>query len=80
MTPQHFSLRDNAMEEPTPWGIFTVDEHHISAKPLQGEWLRVFPQTGRDVNFLRLLAHQEEKYAPMHGCGVLIRAELLFEG
>jgi len=44
---------------------------------LKGKWLRVFPMTGKDVAFLRMLTHREEKFAPAHGVGVLVRESAL---
>lgn len=75
-----FTLRDNLIEEAHPWGIITIHENegvNTSSKPLRGEWVRVFPQTGKDVRFLQMLSHQEEKFAPTHGGGVLVKRELM---
>jgi hypothetical protein len=80
MTTERFSLRDNARAEQNPWGIIKHREAEIdsfSAKPLRGDWVRVFPKTGKDMRFLQMLTHQVEKFAPTHGCGVLIKADLL---
>jgi hypothetical protein len=80
MTSDRFTLRDNARPEKEPWGIISCvegDATIVSSKPLRGEWIRVFPQTGQDVRFLQMLDHHSEKFAPFEGGGVLIKADLL---
>jgi hypothetical protein len=80
MTTERFTLRDNARPEENPWGVIKhreLDVDIFSSKPLRGDWIRVFPQTGKDVRFLAMLEHHIEKFAPTHGCGVLIKSDLL---
>lgn len=78
-----FTLRDNAIEEDQPWGILpdeldeTTGNQSFSYIPLREKWLRVFPGTGKDVSFLRMLTHHVEKFAPAHGTGVLVKASVL---
>jgi len=44
---------------------------------LPGEWFRVFPATGRDVQFLQMLEHRVDKFAPATGGGVLVHPRAL---
>jgi len=39
---------------------------------LPGKYHRVFPVSGKEVMALRMLVHQEEKYAPAEGNGILV--------
>jgi hypothetical protein len=39
---------------------------------LEGKWWRVIPATGKEVMALAMLAHREEKFAPLKGHGALI--------
>jgi len=38
---------------------------------------RVIPETGRDALFLQGLAHQVERWAPVHGDGLLVTIQAL---
>lgn len=76
-----FTLRDNALKEEQPWGVIpdpdTTLTDGYTYKPLKGDWLRVFPRTGKDVAFLAMLEHRVDKFAPSHGHGALVKADLL---
>lgn len=77
-----FTLHLNAQPETTPRAIIKLDtpageDPKYTTDFLSGKWKRVFPQTGKDVAFLRMLSHQADKFAPATGGGVLIRADLL---
>jgi hypothetical protein len=39
---------------------------------LPGRWLRVFPQTPRDVAIIRQFEFHKERFAPAEGHGVLV--------
>lgn len=47
-------------------------EPKFEARPLSGEWIRVFPQNAADVLFLQSLDHRVEKFAPATGIGVIL--------
>ena len=53
------------------------EDPRMSEETLSGEWLRVFPETARDITFLQMLEHQLDKFAPASGIGVLIAARCL---
>lgn len=77
-----FTLNLNALHEPEPMAVHsTTKERNGDPKfevvPLLGKWLRVFPQTARDVSFLRMLEHRVDKFAPASGVGVLISTRSL---
>lgn len=44
---------------------------------LAGDWFRVFPVSARDVQFLQLLEHHLDKFAPATGGGVLVHPRAL---
>ena len=46
-------------------------------RPLPGEWRRVIPQTWGDVFWLQGLDNQNEKYAPAHGDGILVKERII---
>lgn len=77
-----FTLNLNALHEPEPLAIHsTTKERNGDPKfevvPLIGKWLRVFPQTARDVSFLQMLEHRVDKFAPASGVGVLVSTRSL---
>jgi len=67
--------------ENSPWAIHrTLKSGTILdylSKQLSGIWHRVWPIDGREISALRLMAHQEEKFAPTNGNGILISDEAL---
>jgi hypothetical protein len=62
--------------ESAPWAIHRVTSFGTGSayksKQLKGVWHRVFPVDAREIHALRLLDHQEHKFAPTSGNGVLI--------
>lgn len=77
------TLHLNAIEEEFPRAVVEHgvtpqgEEPKLLEDTLTGKWLRVFPKTGKDVSFIRLLVHRADKFAPAAGHGVLIRRDLL---
>lgn len=76
------TLHLNAMREKLPRVIVPVETprgepQQFDIDSLAGSWLRVFPQTGKDVQFLQMLEHHVEKYAPATGKGVIIQTRCL---
>jgi hypothetical protein len=43
-------------------------------RQLDGEFFRVYPQTANDVFTLQMLQHRVDKFAPSHGCGIILTA------
>lgn len=77
-----FTLNLNAISEPNPMVVTcTTKEANGCAKfesaQVLGKWLRVFPQTARDVSFLQMLEHRVDKLAPATGIGVLIAERVM---
>ncbi len=78
----HLTLAQNAVRETRPEAVVPVaatvngDENFVTSA-LPGDWLRVFPANGRDVDFLRFLEHRVDKFAPAKGGGVLIARRCL---
>ena len=62
-------------DEPHPRGISRIDQWE--GKVLPGSWSRVYPTTWRHIEFLQLLNHNVDKYAPTTGEGVLVRTDKL---
>jgi hypothetical protein len=91
--PSAFTLPLNAFPEDSPMVIYPFARPHLGEDQMAWEevsyerhpvfagnrepLVRVFPETGKDVSFLRLLEHRVDKFAPAHGGGVLIKARLL---
>ncbi len=77
------TLHLNAIQEEFPRAVIEHgvtprgEEPKLMEDTLKGKWLRVFPKTGKDVSFLRMLQHRSDKFAPATGHGVLIRRDLL---
>lgn len=75
------TLHTNSMREENPLAIIRPDKEDPlqvwKERPLPGVWHRVFPRTWNDIQFLRLLDHQVDKFAPESGHGVLISSEAL---
>jgi len=44
----------------------------VVSKQFNGKLHRVVPQSGRDVFALQMLDHQREKFAPLHGPGIMV--------
>lgn len=91
--PSEFTLALNARAEENPVVVWpfpderTVELHweevsyekHPALDDIQREPLvRVFPQTGKDVAFLRMLKQREDKFAPGKGGGILVKSRLIF--
>ena len=70
------TLLENAIHETDPQAILPK----VSIRPddktkvgtLHGRWLRVFPQTARDVAVLSRFEFHKERFAPAEGHGVLV--------
>lgn len=66
-----------------PVGIVTQrpdplkNELQYNPRKLAGEWCRVFPCDGKEVRFLSMLNHQQDKFAPDKGHGILVRAKFV---
>ena len=62
--------------ESAPWAIHRIPSFGTASayksKQLKGVWHRVFPVDAKEIHALRLLDHQEHKFAPTSGNGVLI--------
>lgn len=76
------TLHLNALPEKSPRVIVPIETPKGEPKlfdnqSLAGAWLRVFPQTGKDVAFLQMLEHHVEKFAPERGRGVIIQRRCL---
>lgn len=53
------------------------EAYNSETKSHPGEFARVTIKTGKDWQFLRLLQHGEDYFAPASGDGLLVKAELL---
>ena len=51
----------------TPKGTVTTE-----SKTQKGMFVRCFPKTSRDIMTMQMLIHNEEKFAPAEGNGVLV--------
>lgn len=76
------TLHLNCVKEELPQAVVAQprergEEAKLKDEYLSGKWLRVFPQTARDVKFLLMLDHQVDKFAPSKGVGVLVAARCL---
>jgi hypothetical protein len=77
-----FTLPRNAIEETAPVAVVGIpyesrEEIQYLPQELRGKWFRVFPKTGRDVQFLRMTQHHVDRFAPASGHGVLLAARCL---
>lgn len=76
------TLHLNCIKEDHPQAVVAQpkergEDAKLKDEYLSGDWLRVFPQTARDVKFLLMLEHQLDKFAPSSGIGVLVAARCL---
>ncbi len=76
------TLNLNAIRERRPRAIVATykvvnGEPNFDEDDLPGDWFRVFPATGRDVQFLQMLEHRVDKFAPATGGGVLVHPRAL---
>lgn len=76
------TLHLNAVSEYAPRVIYPVEVPHgepaqFREEHLSGQWLRVFPQTGMDVRFLRSTEHHLDRFAPANGPGVILATRFL---
>ncbi len=75
------TLHHTAIREDEPLAIIRPHKEDLiqvwDASPLKGTWYRVFPQTWDDIQFLRLLDHLVDKFAPDEGHGILISAQAM---
>lgn len=71
-----------AIKETNPEGLVPDEsiDHSFSSRPLKGSWYRLWPNTAKDVFYLRSLVHRVDKFAPSHGTGVLVRESALPAG
>lgn len=73
----------NATVERSPSGIEPyIEKSHVdnvsyAGKALPGPWVRVFPESAREVLFLQSLRQHIDKFAPVRGGGILIRRTFL---
>lgn len=77
-----FTLHTDNIREEEPQGVFPCDNFDSSdpkffTKALKGTWIRVIPKTAKDVLFLQMLEHHQDKFAPADGDGVLVKPETL---
>jgi len=54
-----------------------MDTVDIVSTRLPGKWLRVFPATAKEIFFIQAVEHQQDKFAPAQGAGILVRPEVL---
>lgn len=76
------TLHLNAVSEYAPHVIYPVEvpqgePPQFKEEYLSGQWMRVFPRTGMDVQFLRNTEHHLDRFAPASGPGVILAARLL---
>ena len=76
------TLHLNAIKENRPRAIVAVfkvvnGEPNFSEDDIPGDWYRVFLATPRDVQFLQMLEHRVDKFAPATGGGVLVHPRAL---
>jgi hypothetical protein len=75
------TLLKHAIEEDAPEAIYRRDDNTntplFGSMILPGKWLRVFPKNAKDVLFIQLLEHAKDKFAPLHGEGILINPDVL---
>ena len=76
------TLHLNATTENTPRAVVAIykilnGEPNFQEDHLSGDWYRVFPATARDVQFLQMLEHRVDKFAPASGGGVLVHPRVL---
>ena len=76
------TLHLNAIKEVRPCAVVATykvqnGDPNFQTDDLPGEWHRVFPVTARDVQFLQMLEHRVDKFAPATGGGVLVHPRAL---
>lgn len=76
------TIYQNALKEVRPRAVVAVfkvinGDPNFMESDLPGEWFRVFPSTGSDVQFLQCLEHRVDKFAPASGGGVLVHPRAL---
>lgn len=76
------TIHHNATKERSPRAIvatFKVQngDPNFMEDNIPGDWYRVYPITCRDVQFLQLLEHRVDKFAPASGGGVLVHPRVL---
>ena len=82
-TPALISLMRASRKEVDPVGLAPSrdpqdrDVVDIVEITLKGNWIRVFPTNAREILFLQMVEHQQDKFAPARGEGVLLRSEVL---
>lgn len=90
--PSKFTLHLTAIPEVNPQIIWPFPGRSESMKDWESvsyegnpaidskreKLVRVFPSTGKDVIFLRMLQHRVDKFAPANGHGVLVKERLIF--
>lgn len=52
--------------------------HHPAIDTEREPLVRVFPTTGKDVAFLRMLQQRVDKFAPATGGGILVKSRLIY--
>jgi hypothetical protein len=72
----------NAVKEIRPRAVVATykvqnGDPNFTEDDLPGEWFRVFPATSRDVQFIQMLEHRVDKFAPATGGGVLVHPRAL---
>lgn len=77
-----FTLHIEAVKEDAPHAVFPCENFDSSdpkffTKELKGAWVRVIPKTAKDVLYLQMLEHHQDKFAPAEGNGVLVKADSL---
>lgn len=76
------TLHLNAVKENRPRAVVatykvTNGDPNFQEDDLPGDWFRVFPANGRDVQFLQCLEHRVDKFAPATGGGILVHPRVL---
>ena len=76
------TLHLNAQKERSPRAVVATykvqnGDPNFQEDTIPGDWYRVFPATCRDVQFLQLLEHRVDKFAPAAGGGVLVHPRVL---
>ena len=67
--------------EPNPFvikgSIRSNLDYFYSAKQITGDFVRVIPSTWKEISFLQSLEKGYNLFAPLHGDGVLVKADFL---
>ena len=76
------TLHYNAQKERNPQAVVAMfkvpnGDPNFHEETIPGDWYRVFPTTCRDVEFLQMLDHRVDKFAPASGVGVFIHPRVL---